>query len=354
MAALPAIDFSELLLATVTMLAVIAAAFAIVGGHRRRLRQDARRHARVLERQFAEFLAGRTKAESLRAATERADSGAFWTAVETFALGLESKDWERLSSTLGDGGHAAAERTTLDDDSPWRRELAARRLGLVYSPASRRALRRALVRGPEAVRYTSALSLGRYRDIAALRWLLKHPRALARRTPRAHIGVLSSFGAAAIDELKASLERGSSDPRMERAIIEMLGLAGYRAASTVIDERLRAPDLELRIAAARALGRMRAIESTTALIGALKDADWQVRAQSARALGRMRAPLAVYALAGCLTDRSWWVRHHAAYALGELGDDGRTALRAAATGSEDPYARDMAREVLDGGFPRSA
>jgi HEAT repeat protein len=250
--------------------------------------------------------------------------------------------------------HAADERDLLEDESPWRRELAARRLGLVRVPAARRALRRAMVRGPEAVRYAAAMAFGRARDMGALRWLLKHPGALARRTPRGRIAVLSSYGPGAIAELHAALLRAGGDPTLERAIIEILGLAGHGPASPAIEKRLREPDLELRIAAARSLGRLQANDSASALLEALQDADWQVRAQAARALGRMRSPLAVHALAGSLTDRSWWVRRHAAYALAELGEDGRKALSATAAGSEDPYARDMAREALDGGFKLQA
>jgi HEAT repeat protein len=354
MTVLPETALNQVLLAVIVIMAVIAAAFAVVTSHRRRVRQEARSSAHALERRFADFLAGRASADALRDAAERADGSAFWTALESSALGLEADDCERLASALGDGVHAEVERDLLEDDSPWRRELAARRLGLVRVPAARRALRRAMVRGPEPVRYAAALALGRARDIGALRWLLKHPAALARRTPRGRIAVLSAFGPGAIAELHAALLRAGGDPTLERAIIEILGLAGHGVASPAIEKRLREPDLELRIAAARALGRLQASASANALLEALQDGDWQVRAQAARALGRMRSPLAVHALAASLTDRSWWVRRHAAYALAELGDEGRKALRNAASGSEDPYARDMAREALDGGFPISA
>jgi HEAT repeat protein len=64
------------------------------------------------------------------------------------------------------------------------------------------------------------------------------------------------------------------------------------------------------------------------------------------------ATVAVPPLAQALTDSSWWVRRHAAYALMALGEDGPEALRRIAASSPDAYARDMAREVLDGGFGR--
>src|SRR5262247_1592783 len=107
-----------------------------------------------------------------------------------------------------------------------------------------------------------------------------------------------------------------------------------------------------RPSAGRALGTQQAVECATALIAALRDDAWPVRAQAARALGRVRAPLAMHALAARLTDSSWWVRRHAAYALMELGEDGQTELRRVVSTSSDPYARDMAREALEGGIRR--
>jgi HEAT repeat protein len=100
----------------------------------------------------------------------------------------------------------------------------------------------------------------------------------------------------------------------------------------------------------RALGRLQAIESGMALLGALEDEAWQVRAQAARALGEIRATVAIAALSSRLTDSSWWVRHHAAYALQSLGHEGQAALRRIASSSDDAYARDMANEALAGGF----
>jgi len=73
-----------------------------------------------------------------------------------------------------------------------------------------------------------------------------------------------------------------------------------------------------------------------------------VRAQAARALGRTRSGLAILALPARLTDPAWWVRRHAAYALREFGREGRRELERIAHGSPDPYARDMAREALEG------
>jgi HEAT repeat protein len=238
-------------------------------------------------------------------------------------------------------------------ESPWRRELAARRLGLLFAPGSRRALRAALHEGPEVVAAAAAASLARYRDLETLRWLLAHPESLARRPHRTRVALLRAFGRRGLPELAAALERGTGEASMDRAVIDALGIAGHHEARMTVARWLRQGDIEQRVAAARALGRMEAEDCATSLMGALEDGAWQVRAQAAWALGRTRANIALLVLPARLTDPAWWVRRHAAYALRELGGEGRRELELIAHGSPDPYARDMAREVLES-WPEAA
>ena len=255
--------------------------------------------------------------------------------------------WLRLSRALADCPHLEHERRALREESPWRRELAARRLGLLFSSASRQALRAALPEGPELVTAAAARALARYRDPAALHWLLAHPGAVARRPHRLRVALLRAFGRRGLPAMAAALERGTGEAAMDRALIETLGLARHLAARHAIERRLREGDVEQRVAAARALGHMEAADCATSLIGALQDQAWPVRAQAARALGELRAEIALLALPARLTDPAWWVRRHAAHALREFGIEGRRELERIAARSPDRYARDMAREVLD-------
>jgi HEAT repeat protein len=220
---------------------------------------------------------------------------------------------------------------------------------MLPDPRSRRVLRHALVRGPESVRLAAARALARHRDLRALRWLLEHPGCLASRPLPAIVGLLRSFGPAARALLIAALERGERDPRMECAALDVLGMARCRSARGSIATRLTSPHLEVRVAAARALGRLGMGEAIPALLAALADDAWPVRAMAAQGLGRLGAAPAVEALAACVSDRSWWVRHHAAYALAAIGGEGHDALCDLAARADDRYAREMAQEALQYG-----
>jgi hypothetical protein len=339
-----------LAIAVVTGITVLA--LYVVRVHGRRARRRARRLRGALMGDLRRFFAGPLSAPQLLRATEQADEGTFWTVLESASLRIGRSRWLLLSHALEESRHVAAERRALADDSPWRRALAARRLALLRSRASWRALRQAMARGPEMVTYAAAMALARYRDRGALRWILAHPESLARRHRDALVTLLRSFERAGCAVLAQALMRGGLPPRFELAIVDALGMARYHDARSLLERRLIEGDLDLRAAAARALGAMQAVECATTLIAALKDDAWQVRAQAARALGRARAPLAITPLAARLTDAAWWVRHHAAYALKEMGEDGQSMLRHVVATSADPYARDMAREALDGEIHR--
>lgn len=327
----------------------VAGAFLLVRFEERRSRRATRDRARSFARALQAFFAGALRAADLRHEARGIEPAVFWGALESLSLEVDRRRRHALGAALAGNSHTRLERRALRHDSPWRRELAARRLALIEEPESRRALRAALARGPEVVTLAAAMALGRYRDARGLRWLIAHPASLARRDPRARVAALRGFGRGGLPVLAEALERGVAEAGFERAIIETLALGGHAAAVPAIERRLASPEVELRAAAARALGRLRAGAAAGALIATLGDRDWAVRAVAAWALGQVRAPAAVEPLVARLTDRAWWVRRHAAYALWEIGEAGRVALRQVAESSPDPYARDIARESLGSG-----
>jgi HEAT repeat protein len=242
--------------------------------------------------------------------------------IETLAVELEPRELRHLSSAISHINHDRRERAALRDDSPWRRELAARRLGYIYSRSSRRSLRDALEQGPEFVAYAAARSLARQRDRRALLWILDHPSYFASRPPRARTALLRAFGPSATPVLAQRLLDGIDHPEFERSVIERLGAARHRPAAPTILRRLDHPSIDVRVAAARALGRMGVIEAAPSLQRTLCDPAWEVRAQAARALGLLEDLSAIPALTARLDDPEWWVRHHAERSLAALRPQG--------------------------------
>jgi HEAT repeat protein len=325
----------------------VASGFLIASAVRRRERRSARNRTRELERAFSDLLSGRIGAMALRRLVRAADECIYWSALERHSPDMTRPQRLELSRALERNRHERAERLALRDESPWRRELAARRLALLRSSLARQSLRRALAEGPAAVTLAAARALARDRDATALRWVLANPESFASRSPATRAALLRAFGRGSLPVLAEALERGDSDPRMERAVLETLGAMRCGLALEAIERRLRHADVEVRIAAARALGRYEAGECDGALIASLRDEAWQVRALAAWALGRARVPTAIQPLTARLSDRSWWVRRHSAYALASLGQEGRRALRRVIEASPDPYARDIALEALE-------
>jgi len=318
----------------------------------RREHRDARARTRLRAGELFQLLsgrlAGRVRGGELRRAASDTGPEPVWDAIEAITATLRVRERLELARSLAKSRHLARERRVLRSDEPAaRRELAARRLGFLPSVRSRRALRRALVRGPETLRFAVARALARHRDLKALRWLLEHPGTLARRPMAALSGLLRGFGPGARAMLITALERKRCDTRLECACIEALGVGRCRSARGSITDRLLSPHLELRVTAARALGRLGMGEAIPALIVALSDDSWPVRAIASQALGRLSATPAIEALVPCVSDRSWWVRHHAAYALAAIGGEGHDALCQLAARADDRYAREMAREALD-------
>ncbi len=343
-------------LAVALVAAAIFALFLIARAVHRNAAREQRSRAAELFRLLSGRLAGNVPVRELREAARDSQSEPFWGAIEAITTTLRPRERRALAHALERSRHLVVEREVLRrDDAPARRELAARRLGMLPARRSRRLLRRVLVAGPEPLRFVAARSLAAHRDVASLGWLLSHPESLASRPVRALSGLFRAWGPRGRALLLAALERGGLPSPVEAALLDALGVTRCLSARGAIEARLHSERVDTRVAAARALGRLGMGESIPGLMLALADDAWPVRAQAASALGRLRAAPAVEALTQRVTDRAWWVRHHAAYALALLGAEGRDALCELIARSPDPYAREMAREALDhGGERRSA
>ena len=191
---------------------------------------------------------------------------------------------------------------------------------------------------------------------AAARWVARHPSlALAerlvvmlddpeRRCRLAAEDALIRLGATAAESLAAYLSRATT-PGRALALKVATGLAGAR----FLGPGLRAAgdsDPAVRAQAATLLAAVAGGKAEQALLGLLHDPSEPVRVAATHGLGMVSSWALAPNLARQLSDPAWDVRREAALALRRLGPAGRLYLRRALV-SPDPYAADMAHQVLD-------
>lgn len=153
------------------------------------------------------------------------------------------------------------------------------------------------------------------------------------------------IGSPAVPALKQHLRTN------RRHLIEVLELAANLADHRLIetlDEHAASPDREMRQLTARALGHGVVRQVSPILRRLLTDEDELVRAEALTSLGRLEDVTVVTAVGRCLSDGSWLVRRAAGVALDRMGSAGRLILRQHLQ-DNDPFARDMARQMLDAG-----
>lgn len=102
---------------------------------------------------------------------------------------------------------------------------------------------------------------------------------------------------------------------------------------------------EVRIAAIKAIGKIKEIAPAYHLRKALRDDEWEVRAIAAKALGQLIDPDAGEALAAALHDPEWWVRQNAAASL--LSYPACEELFASVMRTKDAYAWDSIVYALE-------
>lgn len=155
-------------------------------------------------------------------------------------------------------------------------------------------------------------------------------------------GALLQGGARVLDVLQAYLERADGSG-VEWALEVAANLPDPRLVPG-IRRHLDAPEANRRAIATRALARW--MDGTDELSALLADEDAVVRATAAEAVGLIGAQSLAAQVGRLLGDRSWLVRERAGRALASVGPAGVMTLRVHLD-DDDPYAADMARQVLD-------
>jgi len=162
----------------------------------------------------------------------------------------------------------------------------------------------------------------------------------------AYSNIFNGLGQGIAPFLRASL-RKPLPPDKLALLIEMAGRLLLRDLYPDVVRFAGHPDKELRIRAARALGRLLVASSSRTLCGLAADREWEVQAQAIRSLGNLQDWRTVPILTKALFSPSWHVRYNAGYALAAFGLVGVLELQEISRQTADRYAADMATMVLD-------
>ncbi|MBM4319381.1 MAG: hypothetical protein FJ125_05315, partial [Deltaproteobacteria bacterium] len=177
-------------------------------------------------------------------------------------------------------------------------------------------------RGQDAVanrwRAGGAWALGELADPLAREALLA---LLRNEHPRVRAAAARGLGRLADPLLAEALQQawnGECTPEVRIAILEGAALLGGETTQALCAAGLQDADPEVRVAAARAMGRA-VNPQADRLIAALSSPDGSVRQQAAGELGRLGDPVAIDPLCGVLADSQPGVRQAARASLIQLG-----------------------------------
>lgn len=272
------------------------------------------------------------------AATERLPFLKLWVHLQG---SLRGEAADALADVARRLGVDASARGLLQRGRRGERLLAALSLGYMRDRDAWAPLLRAAGQPDTALALTAMWALARIDGQAAADYML--PRfiesgdwALSRVA-----GVLQEAPAASAQALQGLLPALPEQflPRALR-IAEALRVGLPRP---VLDGALRSGQVDVLVAALRNVATPDALDAVRSLAA---HANWQVRVQAARALGRIGERADTGTLAVLLGDREWWVRYRAAQALADLAGLYGESLEAVRAGLTDRYAADMLAHVM--------
>lgn len=162
-----------------------------------------------------------------------------------------------------------------------------------------------------------------------------------------HVAGILQHASAPAAAVLARLIPTLDEARLPRALRIAEALRVSLPAS-VLGAALGSPVVPVAIAALRSVSTPDTLPQVRAL---LAHQDWQVRVQAARALGRVGERADAQRLAALLGDPQWWVRYRAAEALRDLPALRRADLDALRATLTDRFAADMFDQVMAEGSP---
>ena len=301
----------------------------------------ARQEARVLEVLSVLLFENDAEAEKVHAEASKLPTGPLLAVVQTLAVDLDGQARGRLQSLVRINGLEKSIRRRVRSRR-WRiRGQAAQLQYLVTHPDHDRSVllrdKHPLVRARAAESLTANQAA---EQVDELMDLLEDDAIVVRMA--AQDAVLQA-GARAVPALLDRLQLGKANALQALQVAANLPDARLTNA---LDDYAHSTDVDRRRLAAEALSHGGG-EATAQILERLAvDEEESVRIAAIDSLAVIRSYRSAAVVGRALADRAWPVRRAAGLALDELGAPGHMLLRRHLR-DDDPFARDMARQMLD-------
>jgi HEAT repeat protein len=215
-------------------------------------------------------------------------------------------------------------------------------------PAVERALGEALKCDDQEIRIAALKGLVSCGALISIDTVLDQAASGALLPSRLFADILRQVTAVRPAEAIEALGRVGLDSSLKALLLDALGTSGDYAAVEALIEATADKDLDVRVAAVRALGVLMHPAAQMTVAVALANPYWQVRAAAAQAVGHAGFTRLAQALGLLLSDRQWWVRFRAGEALGRLGAAGLDELRQAVAGGRPVASRTAGLALAEG------
>lgn len=156
--------------------------------------------------------------------------------------------------------------------------------------------------------------------------------------------MLDEEGEGDVDLMLDSLDNAS--PLLKGIFIETIGKRKEIKALPIIEQYLDSADIEIRIKALKAIGDIGLTTQEEKILLLLDSESWVEKVMAIRIVKNSSLRRAIPILEKLLTNSNWWIRLRAAEALYSFGTIGIDRLEQIKVKHDDPYARDMAKKVL--------
>ena len=267
-----------------------------------------------------------------------------WCRAQDSLRGLSQAHLRDMARRLGADVHA---RSMFNSRSLRRRLVGTVALGHLHASDLVPSLQEQLESGPALPSLVAAKALVRIDAASGISCVLS---AAVRRQdwPLASVATMlrecesEAVGPALSSAIRGAMSRGD-DAGAERLLRLHITTETHAMRFVVRDVLAASTNAEVLAAALTALADPGDITYARRL---LAHPEWFVRVAAARALGRMGSEHDVPGLTTALRDPSWWVRHRAAQALSQLPEMNPGRLADLAARQTDRFAADMLHQIL--------